>query len=1003
MVFGKKKEDNDRMDNLKQELELDVHKVSLDVLCKRFNTDLNRGLTDSQAKANYDQYGPNALTPPPTTPEWVKFCQCLFSGFAMLLWAGAILCFVAYGIQASAFEEPPDDNLYLGVVLTTVVVVTGIFSYYQESKSSSIMESFKNLVPQYALIIRNGEKIEIKAEELTIGDIVEVKFGDRVPADLRVIECRNFKVDNSSLTGESEPQARSPEFTHDNPLETKNLAFFSTNAVEGTAKGMCVNIGDNTVMGRIAGLASGLESGETPIAKEIAHFIHLITAVAVFLGVTFFIIAFILGYHWLDAVIFLIGIIVANVPEGLLATVTVCLTLTAKRMASKNCLVKNLEAVETLGSTSTICSDKTGTLTQNRMTVAHMWFDNQIHEADTSEDQSGSSAFKNGAGWKPLERCAALCNRAEFKSGQSGTPVLKREVNGDASEAAILKATELSLGDTMKFRSNNKKVCEIPFNSTNKFQVSIHEAEGGSGNLLVMKGAPERILERCTTILVNGKEIPLDNEWKEKFNNAYMELGGLGERVLGFCDFALPTSKFPLGYPFNPDDVNFPLEGFRFVGLISMIDPPRAAVPDAVSKCRSAGIKVIMVTGDHPITAAAIARSVGIISAGNKTVEDIAADRGVDVSKVNPREAHAAVVHGGELKDISEKELDEILMYHSEIVFARTSPQQKLIIVEGCQRMGAIVAVTGDGVNDSPALKKADIGVAMGIAGSDVSKQAADMILLDDNFASIVTGVEEGRLIFDNLKKSIAYTLTSNIPEISPFLLFIIADVPLPLGTVTILCIDLGTDMVPAISMAYEGPESDIMKRMPRNPFTDKLVNERLISMAYGQIGMIQASAGFFVYFVIMAENGFTPGILFGIRKSWDSIAINDLEDSYGQEWTYKDRKVLEYTCHTAFFVSIVIVQWADLIICKTRKLSVFQQGMTNWILNFGLFFETALACFLSYTPGMDKGLRMYPLKFWWWLPALPFSALIFTYDELRKLLLRRLPPGNWVERETYY
>eukprot|EP00093_Oithona_nana_P001614 01614.XXX_7021_3885_1 [CDS] Oithona nana genome sequencing. len=1003
MVFGKKKEDNERMDNLKQELELDVHKVSLDVLCKRFDTDLNRGLSESQAKANYEQYGPNALTPPPTTPEWVKFCQCLFSGFAMLLWAGAILCFVAYGIQASAFEEPPDDNLYLGVVLTTVVVVTGIFSYYQESKSSSIMESFKNLVPQYALIIRNGEKIEIKAEELTLGDICEVKFGDRVPADLRVIECRNFKVDNSSLTGESEPQARSPEFTHENPLETKNIAFFSTNAVEGTAKGMVVNIGDNTVMGRIAGLASGLESGETPIAKEIAHFIHLITAVAVFLGVTFFIIAFILGYHWLDAVIFLIGIIVANVPEGLLATVTVCLTLTAKRMASKNCLVKNLEAVETLGSTSTICSDKTGTLTQNRMTVAHMWFDNAIHEADTSEDQSGTSAYKNGPGWKPLERCAALCNRAEFKTGQSGTPVLKREVNGDASEAAILKCTELSLGDTMKFRSNNKKVCEIPFNSTNKFQVSIHEQEGVSGNLLVMKGAPERILERCTTILVNGKEIPLDNEWKAKFENAYMELGGLGERVLGFCDFALPTSKFPNGYPFNPDEVNFPLEGFRFVGLISMIDPPRAAVPDAVSKCRSAGIKVIMVTGDHPITAAAIARSVGIISAGNKTVEDIAADRGVDVSKVNPREAHAAVVHGGELKDISEKDLDEILMYHNEIVFARTSPQQKLIIVEGCQRMGAIVAVTGDGVNDSPALKKADIGVAMGIAGSDVSKQAADMILLDDNFASIVTGVEEGRLIFDNLKKSIAYTLTSNIPEISPFLLFIIADVPLPLGTVTILCIDLGTDMVPAISMAYEGPESDIMKRMPRNPFTDKLVNERLISMAYGQIGMIQASAGFFVYFVIMAENGFTPGILFGIRKSWDSIAINDLEDSYGQEWTYKDRKVLEYTCHTAFFVSIVIVQWADLIICKTRKLSVFQQGMNNWILNFGLFFETALACFLSYTPGMDKGLRMYPLKFWWWLPALPFSALIFTYDELRKLLLRTLPPNNWVERETYY
>ena len=869
------------------------------------------------------------------------------------------------------------------------------------------MESFKNLVPQFALALRDGEKVEIKAEQLTLGDIIYVKFGDRVPADIRVTEAMGFKVDNSSLTGESEPQARSPENTHENPLETKNLAFFSTNAVEGTCTGIVVNIGDNTVMGRIAGLASGLETGDTPIAKEIAHFIHLITGVAVFLGVSFFIIAFILGYHWLDAVIFLIGIIVANVPEGLLATVTVCLTLTAKRMASKNCLVKNLEAVETLGSTSTICSDKTGTLTQNRMTVAHMWFDDAIAEADTSEDQTGKSNYKQLPGWKPLERCAALCNRAEFKQGEGSKPVLKREVNGDASEAAILKCTELSIGNVMDYRQKYKKVCEIPFNSTNKYQVSIHDyPEGDSVHLLVMKGAPERILDRCSTIVVNGVEHQMTADWKEKFETAYMELGGLGERVLGFCDFALPKGDYPTGYPFNNDDVNFPIDGLRFVGLMSMIDPPRAAVPDAVSKCRSAGIKVIMVTGDHPITAKAIAKSVGIISADNMTVEDLAELKGKkveDMTLEEKREAHAAVVHGGELKEITDKDLDEILMYHSEIVFARTSPQQKLIIVEGCQRMGAIVAVTGDGVNDSPALKKADIGVAMGIAGSDVSKQAADMILLDDNFASIVTGVEEGRLIFDNLKKSIAYTLTSNIPEISPFLLFILADVPLPLGTVTILCIDLGTDMVPAISMAYETAESDIMKRQPRNPFTDKLVNERLISMAYGQIGMIQASAGFFVYFVILAENGFLPWDLFGLRKSWDSLAINDLEDSYGQEWTYKDRKILEYTCHSAFFVSIVIVQWADLIICKTRMNSVFQQGMKNWFMNFGLCFETLLAVILCYTPGMDKGLRMYPLKINWWIPAMPFSLLIFIYDECRKTLLRRNGLQSWIAKETYY
>merc|ERR1712180_200477 len=344
-----KKEKN--LNELKQELEIDVHRVSVDELCRRFSSNKDNGLSTTQAKANIEKYGPNALTPPPTTPEWIKFCQCLFSGFAMLLWFGAILCFIAYSIQASAYEEPPDDNLYLGIVLTMVVTVTGVFSYYQESKSAKIMESFKNLVPQFAKVKRDGKKLEIEAKDLTMGDIVDIQFGDRIPADVRIIESRGFKVDKSSLTGESEPQLRTPEYTHENPLETKNLAFFSTNAVEGTACGIVVNVGDNTVMGRIAGLASGLDSGRTPIAKEIEHFIHIITAVAVFLGVSFFIIAFILGYHWLDAVIFLIGIIVANVPEGLLATVTVCLTLTAKGMASKNCLVKNLEAVETLGST----------------------------------------------------------------------------------------------------------------------------------------------------------------------------------------------------------------------------------------------------------------------------------------------------------------------------------------------------------------------------------------------------------------------------------------------------------------------------------------------------------------------------------------------------------------------------------------------------------------------------------------------------------------------------
>lgn len=326
--------------------------------------------------------------------------------------------------------------------------------------------------------------------------------------------------------------------------------------------------------------------------------------------------------------------------------------------------------------------------------------------------EDSGSFDKNSLSWKALVRCSALCNRATFKPNQEKVAVLNRQVNGDASEAALLKFVELTIGKIPEYRERNKKVCEIPFNSTNKFQVSIHETEEPNDPryLLVMKGAPERIFDLCSTILIGGHEEPATEEWKRRFEDAYRELGGLGERVIGFCDLMLPVDKFPSGYPFDAEEHNWPRDGFRFLGLMSMIDPPRAAVPDAVSKCRSAGIKVIMVTGDHPITAKAIARSVGIISAGNETVEEIAERLGVDTAEVDPRKARACVIHGQDLRGMDEAQIDDILANHDEIVFARTSPQQKLIIVEGCQRQGAIVAVTGDGVNDSPALKKADIG-----------------------------------------------------------------------------------------------------------------------------------------------------------------------------------------------------------------------------------------------------------------------------------------------------
>uniref|UniRef100_A0A670IJL9 Sodium/potassium-transporting ATPase subunit alpha n=1 Tax=Podarcis muralis TaxID=64176 RepID=A0A670IJL9_PODMU len=911
-----------------------------------------QGLSSTVAGEILLRDGPNELKPPR-----------LAGGLQCLMWVAAAICLIAFGIQLGQGDLTSADNLYLAIALIAVVVVTGCFGYYQEFKSTNIIASFKNLVPQQATVIRDGDKFQINANQLVVGDLVEIKGGDRVPADIRIITSQGCKVDNSSLTGESEPQTRAPECTHESPLETRNIAFFSTMCLEGTATGIIINTGDRTIIGRIASLASGVENEKTPIAIEIEHFVDIIAGLAIFFGATFFVVAMVIGYPFLKAMVFFMAIVVAYVPEGLLATVTVCLSLTAKRLARKNCVVKNLEAVETLGSTSVICSDKTGTLTQNRMTVSHLWFDNQIHTADTTEDQSGQSFDQSSETWRALCKVVSLCNRAFFKSGQDSVPVPKRIVIGDASETALLKFSEITLGNVMEYRDRYKKACEIPFNSTNKFQLSIHELDDPRDQryLMVMKGAPERILERCSTIMIKGQELPLDEQWKEAFQTAYMDLGGLGERVLGFCHLYLPQSEFPRGYNFDSDEMNFPTSGLCFAGLISMIDPPRATVPDAVMKCRTAGIRVIMVTGDHPITAKAIAASVGIISEGSETVEDIATRLRIPVEQVNKRDARACVVNGGQLKDMETEELVEILKMHPEMVFARTSPQQKLIIVESCQKLGAIVAVTGDGVNDSPALKKADIGVAMGIAGSDAAKNAADMILLDDNFASIVTGVEQGRLIFDNLKKSIAYTLTKNIPELTPYLIYITVSVPLPLGCITILFIELCTDIVIPLSFpAYERAESDIMHLKPRNPRRDRLVNEALAVYSYFQIG---------------------------------AITLSSLIDSSPLQ-TFGQRLYQEYTCYTVFFISIEMCQIADVLIRKTRRLSVFQQG----------FFRYVGAERIS-KPNMvlfPYGLSSCEGRFQWWLVPLPYGLLIFVYDEIRKLGVRR-HPGSWWDKELYY
>ena len=985
------------------------------------------GISDSERAKKIITFGYNRITAKKSIPWIVKLMINMFGGFQLFLWIGGVLCVIVYIIT----DFLDYQTLALGILCFIVVIGTSLFQTYQEGKSDDVMAALKALTPDKVLVLINGEEVEKESINLVPGDIIHVKKGEKVPADVRVLDSDKLKVNNASLTGENVDINLHGNEETSRIYEAKNIARMGCNFTNGSGRCIVFSTGDDTFFGHIAKSTLNIKRPDSCLTKEIKRLVHIMGAIAITIGIIFLILALVRGYKAVEAVVFMIGIIVANVPEGLLPQMTVALTLTAKKMQKKGVIVTNLEIIETLGAVSVICSDKTGTLTCNRMTVSHLAYDGRVfgvgigqskkspdhNENDKMADEKFDDHEKlfdcNSPSFKELQKVMTINTNAKFEPGQEKVPVLNRNVkDGDASEAALVKFVE-PIRSIDEYRKCYRTVHEIPFNSSNKWMLKIVQSLENPGEndgkyTLLLKGAPEKVLNFCTYYLHEGKIKKIEPTDYERIIKLNEDLANKGERVLGFAS-KISEDHFDKDFIFAEDaPFNFKHNtGYVFTGLASLLDPPRDNVFDSINKCREAGIQVFMVTGDQPLTALSIAKKLRLV-----TDED----DGKIPEEGKEKKKSYIVVNGVELLNFKQEDWDKILEY-KEIVFARTMPQQKQDIVNQLKAKNKIVAMTGDGVNDAPALKAAHVGIAMG-SGASVAKEAGQLILVNDDFANIVDGVQEGRLIFENLKKCICYVLASNVPELIPFLLFIILKIPLSIETIMIILIDVGTDLAPAIALAWEPEEDQTMKLPPRSN-DSHLVGFKLMFVSYLFIGIPMTFGAYFSWAWVYYDYGFTINDLIGsgvgyrdhFKDNTDELKIffknmclnnkiyQNTMVTIGKncEQDFKDHLVyLLGVSQTAFLMTIVWCQIILIFIRKTQSESILSwKRLTNNVpLYWSLLMEMIVIIVVVYVPGLNEALLLVHCPPVFACTALWMLPVLLIMEELRKYFIRISPNG---------
>lgn len=918
-------------------------------------TNVKTGLSNSEVKKILQKYGPNTLKVKKATPLWRHFLE-EFTDLMVL-----ILIFAA---AISYFAGEPKD----AIVIFIIVIVNAVIGFIQKFRAEKAIEALKKLVAPTASVIRNSEEIKIDAQNLVPGDILILREGDRITADAILLEANELQTQEATLTGESTPvhkTATPPQKQTSHIADQHNKVFTGTLVAHGSAKALVTGTGMNTEFGKIAKLTTETEKEKSPLQKELFRIGLFVGKVTFFISAILFAVGvFFQGEPIVTAFLFATAVAVAAVPEGLPATVTIALAMGVQRLAKKNAIVKQLASVETLGSTTVICSDKTGTLTKNEMTVKEIVMGDysasvsgvgykptgiiemedgklKISLSANKEDHKKSENYKTLAELeknhpnvfkriKEIHYVSVLCNNATLKQNNNDWEIL-----GDPTEGALLTLAAKTGFDLSNTRDHNNRLHEIPFDSKRKRMSVIAQNSKSKKIFAYVKGAPDNILDCCTHIYKDSKKIKLTESIKKELLKQNEKLAQKALRNIGMAIKELPKPQDK----YTQEDIE---KDLTFIGIVGMIDPARPEVKEAVSLAQKAGIQTYVITGDHGLTAEAIAKQIGM---------------------VNSSRPHK-IITGAELHELSDSQLKQNLQANTDIIFARVDPEHKLRIVSALKELDHIVAVTGDGVNDAPALKKADIGIAMGITGTDVSKEASNMILADDSYSTIVNAIKEGRTIYQNLKKFVFFIFSCNIGELTTIFVAIILGIPAPLTAILILAVDIGTDILPALALGIDPAEKGLMTEPPRNP------HKKIMDFKFNTR---------FIYL------GFTIGLV--VIGTYIYTLLN-----YGWTWgqTLAEDDFIHIKGSTMAFTILVLIQMANTFNARSEKKSAFTIGLfSNRYLIGAIMISIITVIAFVEVPFFQNWLHTTNLTFNEWLMVAATSLSIFVIEEIRKFFAR--------------